>query len=90
MSTIKPNAMIDQLTQNAQRLDKSAVDASYVGGVHIAGFGIPNQFLGLDLRTQGQKQAQEEPGRYREAMAAFLRALKEAKDAIHAVGLSGR
>ncbi|MEB3329788.1 MAG: hypothetical protein VKQ33_11200 [Candidatus Sericytochromatia bacterium] len=85
MSTIDSQALVEGLYASKTNLDKQAQNAGFIGGIQVAGFGIPNQFLGLDLRTDGQRAAQEAPARYMDAMQAFLRTLNEALDAAAAV-----
>lgn len=80
MSMIDGDSLVDALYRNKANLDKGAQEAGFVGGIHIGPFGIPNQFLGLDLRTDGQRKAQEAPGQYLAAMTDFFRTLSAALD----------
>jgi hypothetical protein len=81
MSTFDGQALVKGLYANKANLDKQAHKAGFIGGIQVAGFGIPNQFLGLDLRTANQRDAQEAPNRFMDAMQSFLRTLNEALDA---------
>ncbi|MEB3223768.1 MAG: hypothetical protein VKS61_16965 [Candidatus Sericytochromatia bacterium] len=78
MSNIDSQKMVNNLYSAHDNLQNKAQNAGYVGGIQIAGFGIPNQFLGLDLRTDAQRDAQAAPGQFMESMQAFLRTLNEA------------
>ena len=77
---IDTNALVSNLYAGKSKLDDKAKDAGHLGGVSVFGFGIPNQFLGLDLRTDGQVAAQEAPGRWEQTMNKLLETLNEAMD----------
>ena len=79
-SGIDTNGLVNNLYAGKAKLEEGAEDAGYVGGLHIGGFGIPNQFLGFDMRTDAQKAAQEAPQRWEATMNKLLATLNEALD----------
>ena len=81
MSINDAQKMVNNLYAAHDNLQNKAHSAGYIGGIQVAGFGIPNQFLGLDLRTDGQRDAQAAPGQFMDSMQSYLRTLKEALDA---------
>lgn len=79
-SGINTDALVQSLYAGKSKLDEKAGNAGFLGGLHVGGFGIPNQFLGLDMRTKGQKDAQEAPQAYESAMRDMLNTLEQALD----------
>lgn len=77
---IDTNALVNNLYAGKAKLEEGAKDASYVGGLHLGGFGIPNQFLGFDMRSDEQKAAQAAPQRWEDTMNKLLATLNAALD----------
>lgn len=72
--------LISSSSKHHEVLKKQAHQAGFLGGIQVAGFGIPNQFLGLDLRTGAQKAAQYEPAHYMRQMSELIKKLDEMLD----------
>lgn len=68
-----PGDLVDVAYGNYAHLMKRADKARYLGGISIKGFGIPSQFLGLDLRTGSQKADQQRPQPYLDAMLKLIK-----------------
>lgn len=79
-TNIDTTALVNSLYANKGKLEDKAKDAGHLGGISVFGFGIPNQMFGFDMRSKGQKEAQEAPQRYESAMRALLQSLNEALD----------
>jgi hypothetical protein len=80
-NNINTDNLVNSLYANKGKLDDKVAGTNFVGGFHLGPIGIPNQFLGLDMRTSGQKEAQAAPQQYEVAMRKLLDSLTQALDA---------
>lgn len=76
-----PIELVNLAYSNHAKLQEKAENARFLGGISVGGFGIPNQFLGLDLRTAGQKADQARPAMYLDQMLSLIKKVDEALDA---------
>ena len=81
--------LVSASTKQHDALKNKAHQAGFLGGVQIAGFGIPNQFLGLDLRTGPQRAAQAAPSFYLDQMNELIKKMDEMLDMALAPTRSG-
>ena len=80
-SDINYDAMFKNLGATQARLEKGRENAGHL--ISAGPFSIPNQFLCFDMRSDKQKAAQAEPGKFQTAMHDFLEELRRTEDKIH-------
>jgi hypothetical protein len=72
--------LVNVAYQNHAKLKNNADKARFLGGISVGGFGIPSQFLGLDLRTANQKFDQQLPPVYLNAMLELIKEIDKVLD----------
>jgi hypothetical protein len=75
-----PSGLVKGLNKSLENLEGESRRASYL--VSVGPFGVPNQFLGLDLRNADQKKAMDAPQQFQTAMEQFLKEISKAQDLI--------
>lgn len=70
MTDFNVGAFNKAMDSNKSKMDNKAVDAGYVGGLHLGPIGIPNHFMGFG--SHAQEKAQMAASQYQQQMQNIL------------------